>query len=219
MTSSDGYCSALTFAPGELGTVHQPAAASVSARNTPAPISVGRPTSAASTPVPTPTSGTTPAVPRQTSTNQTSVPASASPSPFNSFAGGTGGIASWVGSAHSGSHRPASPARSMSASSIATEASFARVPDQNAAPQMNNPTPSLGSVPSLMASAGSMPLVTPPQTPGVSMQLPQAGKREAESGGEEQGGGKKRRIAPTRVMDSDGVDVSDTKKEDGGSAS
>lgn len=124
-------------------------------------------------------------------------------------------MASWVGST---SGRPASPARSMSASSIATESSFARVPDQNAVPQMNMPTLSLGTVPSLAAAGsgsvtvGAIPLVTPPQTPGVGLQQQQhagagTGKREAESGGEEQATAKKRRIAPTRVMDSEGVDV------------
>lgn len=73
----------------------------------------------------------------------------------------------------------------------------------------------MSSVPSLAAAGsggpGVMPLFTPPQTPGAGNAQPvaQAAKREAEASGEEQqGGNKKRRIAPTPVMDADGVDVS-----------
>lgn len=111
----------------------------------------------------------------------------------------------------------------MSASSIATEASFARVPEQNPGPVGNMPTPSLGSVPSL-AAAGSGPagvMFTPPQTPGVTQGVGQAlagVKREAEAVNEEAAGAKKRRIQPTLVMDGVGGDVngaSGTTKEEG----
>ena len=165
MTSSDGFCSALTFALGELGTIyHHPAIPSV--RPSPAPISVGKPnpTSAASTPIPTPTSAFAP-------------PPYRSPSPFA---------------------RPASPAMSTTSNSTTANA-----PDQNPVLQMNYPTPSLGSLPSLVA-ANTMAF-TPPQTPGIG-----AGggvgtggvKRVGESvdgveGG--QGRAKKRRVAPTLV--------------------
>lgn len=105
----------------------------------------------------------------------------------------------------------------MSASSIATEASFARVPDPNALLVMNNPTPSMGSLPSV-AAAGSnvMPLFTPPQTPGQQQQpsngsmggpastLAAAGvKRPGDASGAalgEEGRERKRRIAPTPVV-------------------
>lgn len=154
MTSSDGFCSALSFAPGELGTVHHPAPNTV--RHTPTPISVARANSAASTPQATPTATpAVPALPRQPSNpppnNGSSIapPPAPSASPFTNPA------------------RPASPARSMSASSAATQSSFAHPPDQNAPPAMNNPTPSMSSVPSI-AAAGSVPLFTPPQTPGGS---------------------------------------------------
>lgn len=194
MTSSDGFCSALTFAPGELGTVHHPQPSM--ARQTPTPISVARANSAASTPQATPT--TTPAVPamaRQPSNqgnNGTIAPPPApSASPFSQPA------------------RPVSPARSMSASSAA---SFAHPPDQNAPPVMNNPTPSMSSVPSMTAagssSAGPLPLFTPPQTPGgpsannsVTSGAVAGVKREsvASETSEDSNREKRRRIAPTLV--------------------
>lgn len=210
MTSTDGFCSALTFAPGELGTIYQPPANAASTRPSPAPISVAKANSTASTPQPTPTgaSATAPAQPA-TSSNGTALPSSkaprASPSPFTTITGHVGG-------------RPASPARSMSQSSIATDASFARVPDQNAPPVMNNPTPSLTPLPSIAAAGSgtsSMPLFTPPQTPGQSaaamaavpqVPAPASGvKRESNAGvapeADEQGREKRRRIAPTQVSD------------------
>ncbi|KAF2486549.1 WD40-repeat-containing domain protein [Neohortaea acidophila] len=162
MTSSDGFCSALTFSPGELGLVYHHSSAK-SEKHTPAPISVGNANSASSTPQATPTTSSAavgsvppppvPAAARRISGSNSTLPPNPSPSPYLSTA------------------RPASPARSMSASSIATEASFARAPDQNAPPVMNNPTPALTSLPSVAAtgsnsSAGGMPLFTPPQTPG-----------------------------------------------------
>ena len=143
MTSSDGFCSALTFAAGELGTVYH---ASASSKHTPAPISVAKANSASSTPQPTPNplSATAaappvPSIPRQNSqSNNTPVP-NPSPSPYTPAA------------------RPASPARSparsMSISSIGTESSsFARAPDQNAPPVMNNPTPSMSALPAIAAT-------------------------------------------------------------------
>lgn len=198
MTSSDGFCSALSFAPGELGTIYQQPVA----RHTPAPISVAKANSAASTPQATPTapiaSSTLPPVPsmaRQPSQNSNPALHPPSPSPFTSAA------------------RPVSPARSMSTSSIATEASssFARVPDQNALLVMNNPTPSMSSVPSIAAAGSNVPLFTPPQTPGhcvnglVSSVPSVAGgvKRtsDASEAATEEGREKKRRIAPTLVND------------------
>ena len=163
MTSSDGFCSALTFMPSELGSVYH--ASTRGERHTPAPISVPKANSSASTPqaTPTATSATStgaflpqvPNLPRQTSVPAHDPPLRPHPShsPFTSTA------------------RPASPARSMSASSIGTEASFARVPDQNAPPVMNFPAPSMSSLPNVAATgsgstAGGMPLYTPPQTPG-----------------------------------------------------
>jgi chromatin assembly factor 1 subunit B len=200
MTSSDGFCSALTFSPGELGTVHHPPP-SIS-RHTPTPISVARANSAASTPQATPT--TVPAVPAmtrqpssQTNNNGIIAPPPAPPaSPFSQPA------------------RPVSPARSMSTSSAATQSSFAYPPDQNPPPVMNNPTPSMSSVPSMIAAgsgaSGPLPLFTPPQTPGGSSSYSSSVlgavngiKREsiASESSEENNGNrdKRRRIAPTLV--------------------
>lgn len=214
MTSSDGFCSALTFASGELGTVYH-MSSTASTRPSPAPISIAKANSAASTPQPTPTGSTmsaAPAMARQLSNSNpgsahpTPAPsvARASPSPFPSMTGPVGG-------------RPASPTRSMSQSSIATEASFARVPDQNAPPVMNNPTPSMSAMPSLAVAGSSnpnssMPLFTPPQTPGQSqlngssyttVAASTGMKRESvastASESDEQGREKRRRIAPTPV--------------------
>lgn len=202
MTSSDGFCSALTFAPGELGTVHHPPPAL--ARQTPTPISVARANSASSTPQPTPTAASaTPAMARQPSNQANNSapiapPPAPSPSPFTNPA------------------RPASPARSMSASSAATQSSFAHPPDQNATPVMNNPTPSMSSVPSIAAAGsnttGPLPLFTPPQTPSASTVANNGSvssasgvtagvKREsiAPETSEDAGREKRRRIAPTLV--------------------
>ncbi|KAK5123356.1 hypothetical protein LTR85_002788 [Meristemomyces frigidus] len=199
MTSSDGFCSALTFSPGELGSIyHHPVTSG--ARHTPAPISVATANSAASTPQATPTAAaapiSAPLVPpmaRQPSQGATPALHQPSPSPFTSAA------------------RPVSPARSMSTSSIATEASssFARVPDQNALLVMNNPTPSMSSIPSLAAAGSNVPLFTPPQTPGhhvngsVSsvLSVPGGVKRtsDASEAAAEEGREKKRRMAPTLV--------------------
>ncbi|KAK4555057.1 Chromatin assembly factor 1 subunit [Recurvomyces mirabilis] len=203
MTSSDGFCSALTFSPGELGTVHHLPPVN-STRHTPTPISVGKANSTVSTPQATPTASSAtfaPSMARQLSSqsnNSAAPPAVApSPPPFTS------------------APRPVSPARSMSASSIATEASsFARAPDQNAVPMMNYPTPSMGSLPSVAAAGSSgLPLFTPPQTPGhhvngsvssTSSMVAAGVKRTSDASDaamEEGRGEKKRRIAPTLVSD------------------
>lgn len=231
MTSSDGFCSVLTFAPGELGTIYHVPAAS---RHTPAPISVGKANSTTSTPqaTPTPTTATAgfqvpPAiatgVPRKPSLTSGAAPPQ---SPTASFA-------SMV--------RPASPARSMSISSVGTEAGYARAPDQNATPVMNNPTPSMSALPSvaaagsLPANAGGIPLFTPPQTPAYqangsatnsshvggagikrSSNASESGAESAAAGAkrevdtsdttfEETGREKRRRIAPTLVAENEFV--------------
>lgn len=192
MTSSDGFCSALTFAPSELGNVyHPPPSAS---RQTPTPISVAKANSAASTPQATPTTASAPAIPsamsRQPSnppSNGTIAPPPApSPSPFTAAA------------------RPASPARSMSTSSVGTQP-----PDQNAPPPMNNPTPSMGAIPSIAAAGSSaVPLFTPPQTPGQVLNGSTAGYMPVAAGNKREAGAtepddagreKRRRIAPTPV--------------------
>ncbi|KAK4971195.1 Chromatin assembly factor 1 subunit [Elasticomyces elasticus] len=199
ITSSDGFCSCLTFAPGELGQAYHGV---TGPRHTPAPIGTSTPVlsnSTVTTPVPTPTQPNLPSIPRRPS-NSGFLP---SVSPFSAPGA-----------------QPASPARSMSTSSIATQSSVApsQIPDQNPAIVMNNPTPSISSVPSISAAnsgtglmGASMPLYTPPQTPGPSYTAPMpapAAKRDSDAGmgakregetQEEGGREKRRRIQPTLV--------------------
>ena len=171
MSSSDGFCSNLTFNPGELGQIyngHVPTAHHSSS----AILSM-------STAQPSPTTASAPPFEKQSTPVLAS---SASPAPLP----------------------PPSPTRSNSTSSIATQSSQ----------MMNNPTPTLGSVPSVAAtnpSFSGLPWTTPPQTPmsGVisrpsSVSGSVLGKRDtSESEKEEAAMPKKRRIAPTLVKNED----------------
>lgn len=171
MSSSDGFCSTLSFSPGELG---QPYTASTSV-----PKAISNPS-----PVPTPT----PISPTKTSHTPNTIPSTVSQPP------------------------PASPARSSSACSMSNPSA------QQSAPVINNPTPTLGSVPLVTAVNSQppvLPLTTPPQTPlsAVSQTGPGSvsgsvlGKREARTASEsekeekdqERQQPKKRRVAPTLV--------------------
>lgn len=204
MTSSDGFCSCLTFAPGELGQVYHGAVFSP-IKPPPQPLSFinTAASSQTTTPTPTPTTTHVPPLVRQPSTGFP-----ASPSPFAPV-------------------RPASPARSMSASSIATQSSMAPGADQNGV--VNNPTPSLGTLPSIAAAhsgpVGGMPLWTPPQTPmpggasshsatssisgpaGTGLSRPadseelKRRERGSDAGVEDEHQPKKRRIAPTLMTE------------------
>ncbi|KKA25160.1 Chromatin assembly factor 1 subunit B [Rasamsonia emersonii CBS 393.64] len=142
MSSSDGFCSTLSFAPGELG---QPYVGPV-----PTPHHHAAPSTASSasiTPLPTPTQTTSPSL-----VKASTAPSSAGPAQPSSTNAG----------------RPASPPHSTSTSSNNT----------NSATQLdtvvNNPTPTLGSVPLVTAANSAqpqtLPLTTTPQTPmsGVS---------------------------------------------------
>lgn len=186
MSSSDGFCSTLSFSPGELG---QPYVAPVSA---PHHATVSTAPSTCHTPIPLISQSVSPSFIRGN-------PMSASPSV---------------------TCRPASPARSSSASSINTISAH-----QSAASVINNPTPTLGSVPLVTAANSTqpptLPLTTPPQTPmsGVSHSATSSisssflGKRDISAASESekedameqnrdllQQPPKKRRIAPTLVL-------------------
>ncbi|KAL4983019.1 WD40-repeat-containing domain protein [Aspergillus falconensis] len=165
MSSSDGFCSTLSFAPGELG---QPYTAPLSAPQTTS-------TGPAST-LHTPTDPTKPA-------HLQTVPPP-----------------------------PASPARSNSVSSVATQRA-----SQQAETVVNNPTPTLGSVPLVTAThsaqpPATLPLTTPPETPMSQSEASNVGstvlgKRSESEKEEGQGPGpaeqakppKKRRVAPTLI--------------------
>jgi chromatin assembly factor 1 subunit B len=197
MSSSDGFCSTLSFAPGELGQVYTGPTSTGSNQ-----VSSNAP-STNITPLPTPTH-----VPS---------PIKAAHAPASS-----GGLAT-----ANGQVPPASPARSNSAGSVATQSST-----QQSAAVINNPTPTLGSVPSVTAThsaqPSTLPLTTPPQTPLPNTVIPSIGsvlgKRDApatsESEKEDSKGSestaatqqpKKRRIAPTLI--SAGTDSASSKAE------
>lgn len=184
MTSSDGFCSTLTFTAGELGqhysgevpTAKQPIPANTTA------------SSSQNTPMATPTALAPPS-PFPSSHHRTnSYPVAPSPPPVLSNTTSNPNI------------RPSSPSRSNSTSSVASH-----VPGIT-----NNPSLVSGAVPSIAAgSHGFIHSVhTPPQTPrsAASSVNGMGVKRDAsESESERAAGGtggpekKKRRIAPTNI--------------------
>ncbi|KAJ5774247.1 Chromatin assembly factor 1 subunit B [Penicillium paradoxum] len=185
MSSSDGFCSTLSFAPGELGQTYTgPTSGAQSTTNSNTPTTNV-------TPLPTPTHAASPHV----------------PSPIKT---------TYASASNTGSAPPGSPARSTSACSVATQSSTQPTP----AGVVNNPTPTLGTVPSVTvahsAQPPTLPLTTPPQTP-VSSAPPNGpattggsvlGKRDVPPGSEKGGKDdsnaevqqpKRRRIAPTLI--------------------
>lgn len=197
MSSSDGFCSTLSFAAGELGHVYTgpTGPGHTASSNTP---------SANVTPLPTPTQ-----IPLS--------PVRTSHTPAGSGASGP-----------STSQPPASPARSNSTSSIATQST------SQTATVVNNPTPTLGSVPLVTAThsaqPSALPLTTPPQTPlptptpGVATSNSSVlGKRDARAASESEREeskapdsgpqqSKKRRVAPTLI--STGSNAQPSSKDD-----
>ncbi|KAI1465541.1 WD40 repeat-like protein [Daldinia caldariorum] len=188
ISSSDGFCSTLSFTPGELGQEYKgdlmgpkiAAAATTAATATAA--STGPPSNQP-TPLPTPTSVFAPPSPFPSHQHRNSATSFAAPSPP--------ATTSFV------SARPSSPARSNSTSSIATQISV-----------MNNPPLIGGSIPSIAATNSAkvtgVPIATPPETPGNGGNIAAGVKREAsENEKDESSGGqpKKRRIAPTPVTE------------------
>ena len=189
MSSTDGFCSALSFAPGELGQIYtgqHPSLHHPSISTT----SFTAPSSSNNTPVPTPTATASPSL---TKVLPGIPPSHPSPAPMFSV-------------------RPGSPTRSNSQSSIATLASV------QTSSHGNNPTPTLGHVPLVTATNSAplvgLPMTTPPQTPmsmtgghsaTSSISGSVLGKRDISgtSESEEDGRVKKRRIAPTLVRGSD----------------
>ncbi|KAI0432356.1 WD40 repeat-like protein [Xylaria sp. FL1042] len=175
ISSSDGFCSTLSFGPGELGQEYkgEPSGAknSSSMANSTA--------SNHATPIPTPTSVFAPPSPFPNHQHRNSGASFAAPSPPPTT--------SFINA------RPPSPTRSNSTSSVATQASV-----------INNPPLIGGSVPSIAATNSGkvtgIPIATPPETPG-STNIAAGTKREAAESEKEDTGAqpKKRRIAPTPV--------------------
>ena len=148
MTSSDGFCSALSFSPGELGQVYHGAVAT-KALSTAGPSAINTSVSSQhSTPNATPVATAAPPMTKRPSEQGiSSFPAS--PSTFAPA-------------------RPASPARSMSVSSVAS--SFVQPSATGEANVLMHATPSMSTVGGVAAAnsgpvPGNVPLWTPPETP------------------------------------------------------
>ncbi|KAK3935919.1 WD40-repeat-containing domain protein [Diplogelasinospora grovesii] len=186
ISSSDGFCSTLSFLPGELGQVYT---GEVGPQKQPASSGTAVPSSQ-NTPVPTPTSVFAPPSPYPNGAHhqhRNSASSMTAPSPP--------AAASFV------NPRPSSPARSNSASSIVTQASSAQPG------VISNPPLIAGQVPSIAATNSGkvtgVPMTTPPETPRSSNAAPTGSKRDtSESELEDSSSSqqpKRRRIAPTLV--------------------
>ena len=185
ISSSDGFCSTLSFLPGELGEVYKGELGPPKATTAPGTTV----SSSQNTPIPTPTSVFAPPSPYPNGAHhrhRDSASSLTAPSPP--------AAASFV------NVRPASPARSNSTSSIITQSS--------AAPTgvISNPHLISGQVPSITAANSSqvigVPITTPPETPRGSAGGPTTLKRdtsEAEPEDASSAQPKRRRIAPTLV--------------------
>jgi len=151
MSSSDGFCSSVTFAPGELGERYTGPLAIHSRQQQQMPSAINTAASQISnhsTPTPTPTSGSMPVTATATMPPMQRQPSAGFPASPSSFVPA----------------RPGSPTRSNSVSSIATASSFA--PGTGETGPMNAPTPAMSSVPSIaVANSGPVPMWTPPLTP------------------------------------------------------
>ncbi|PNY26442.1 WD repeat-containing protein [Tolypocladium capitatum] len=184
ISSSDGFCSSLAFAPGELGEVYKgevgPPRAQAAAGATSTMLNQSAPT-------PTPTTSFAPPSPFPSGAHhqhRNSASSFTAPSP--------------PASAPAASQRPSSPTRSNSTSSVATQSSS--VPTG----VVSNPHLISGNVPTLTAAnsgkAAGVPMTTPPETPRSAAGSVAGTKRDAsESEREEAREPKKRRIAPTLV--------------------
>ena len=187
MSSSDGFCSNLSFAPGELGQTYT---GQVPNAHHPSP-AISTASSAHATPNPTPIASTAP--PLLEKQPPPGFPSSNSPGPTTAR--------STTPSTQPPAIRPPTPARSNSNSSVATQSGIIT----------SNPTPSIGTVPGVAAansSFSSLPWTTPPQTPmtGIisgpsSVSGSVLGKRDTSESEKEDHAGvpKKRRVAPTLI--------------------
>ncbi|KAK3328917.1 WD40-repeat-containing domain protein [Apodospora peruviana] len=179
ISSSDGFCSTLSFLPGELGQVY------MGEVGPPRHASSGTAVSSTqNTPVPTPTSVFAPPSPFPNGghRHRDSTSSLTAPSPP---------AATFV------NPRPASPARSNSASSIITQASASQ------GGVMTNPPLISGQVPSIAAANSGkvtgVPMTTPPETPQSSGNFAGSKRDNSESEREDGGPSKRRRIAPMAV--------------------
>ncbi len=180
MTSTDGFCSNVSFSPGELGQVYS---GHVPTLHHPSP-AISTVSSAQPTPTPTPTTASAPFFEKQAP--PLAVPShSPAPPPY-----------------------PASPTRSISASSSVALSSQMQNPTNvvisNPTPTLGN----VPSVAAPNSSFGGLPWTTPPQTPRAGVTSTSSsvsggvlGKRDTSESEKEEytQQPKKRRIAPTLV--------------------
>lgn len=191
ISSSDGFCSTLSFSSSDLGQVYTgeiPTAAQKARQRT--EVSETAVTSSQNTPIPTPTSVFAPPSPFPNGQHRHRDSASSltapSPPPMASFV----------------NQRPSSPARSNSTSSVITQAS-------TAGGVITNPTLIGGNVPSIAAANSGkvvgIPITTPPETPRSTANNAAGTKRDASESEQEETAGepKKRRIAPTLISSGD----------------
>ena len=186
MSSSDGFCSTISFVPGELGQVYTGTVPTLHHHSRNPSLTIGTNNSAQPSPVPTPTGTVTPSLTKIPSTSGSF----ASPAPNQPVASPT-------------------KSRSNSVSSIATQSSH--VPNTQARDAIgNSPTPTIGTVPGITAlnsALPGLPLSTPPMTPMSTVSATSSvsgilGKRDAggvSESDQEDKKAKKRRIAPTPV--------------------
>lgn len=159
MSSSDGFCSTLTFSPGELGEIYVPDS-SATKPGFAAHTSISL--SSQNTPIPTPTSCVAPPSPFPGLSHHR---APSNPTPVEPSATTMAAI----------SARPSSPTRSNSTSSVATQSTAPHLANNNTGTVISNPPLVAGSMPSITAgsstTAGSfvapspLHMTTPPQTP------------------------------------------------------
>ncbi|KAM6537505.1 Chromatin assembly factor 1 subunit, variant 2 [Fusarium falciforme] len=183
ISSSDGFCSSLSFAAGELGEVFKGEIPRAKSQTTVS-------SSNQNTPIPTPTTSFAPPSPFPNGShhhhrNSASSFTAPSPPPSASLA----------------SQRPSSPARSNSTSSIATITTQSSTVPTGV---ISNPTLIAGSVPGIAAANSGkvtgVPMTTPPETPRSTTGSVAGTKRDTSEGErEESKEPKKRRIAPTLV--------------------
>lgn len=181
VTSSDGFCSTISFSPTDLGEVYKGDVSAHRRRQEAAETTVP---SSQNTPIPTPTSQFAPPSPFPSGhrhRDSSSSFAAPSPTPAASFV----------------NQRPSSPARSNSTSSVVTQSS--------AVPSAGPPTLVAGSIPGLTATNSGkvtgIPIATPPETPRSTAGSVAGSKRELSESEKEDSGSKpkKKRIAPTLI--------------------
>ncbi|QSS50649.1 chromatin assembly factor 1 subunit B [Histoplasma capsulatum var. duboisii H88] len=165
MSSSDGFCSTLAFSPGELGQIYR---SSTSEKGQHVQ-HVSTTSSTTTTPLPTPTFATSPSLSKLN-------PTFSAPTPPCTTTSTTTPITP---------ARPTSPTGSTTSSITQVSTGIPPISTSASGPGsnsnctvINNPTPTLGSVPSVTATNSApppfpqagLPLSTPPQTPmsGVS---------------------------------------------------